>query len=48
MWSKIDLLQLRHEIRKMRWNTKLYKALKEELSILGHWKNKPRGNSKKA
>ena len=30
-----------------RWNI-LYKALKEELSAIGFWKNKPRGNPSKA
>ena len=42
--SKIDIDQLRLEIREMnRWNI-LYKALKEELSALNYWTNKPRGN----
>jgi len=42
--SKIDIDQLRKEIQEMnRWNI-LYKALKEELSAIGFWKNKPRGN----
>lgn len=45
--TKIDTDQLREEIRHMhRWN-KLYKALKEELSALGFWKAKPRGNPSK-
>lgn len=29
-----------------RWSV-LYKALKEELSALNYWRNKPRGNPKK-
>lgn len=45
--SKIDIDQLRKEIRGMnRWNV-LYKALKEELSALNYWRNKPRGNPSK-
>jgi len=46
--SKIDIDQLRIEIRGMkRWNV-LYKALKEELSASGFWTNRPRGNPSKA
>jgi hypothetical protein len=46
--SKIDIDQLRKEIRGMnRWNV-LYKALKEELSALNYWCDKPRGNPSKA
>lgn len=46
--SKIDIDQLRKEIRGMqRWHI-LYGALKEELGALGFWKNKPRGNPSKA
>ena len=42
--SKIDIDQLRKEIREMnRWNI-LYKALKQELSAIGFWHNRPRGN----
>lgn len=42
--SKIDIDQLRKEIREMnRWNV-LYKALKEELSALNYWRDKPRGD----
>lgn len=42
--TKIDIDQLRKEIREMsRWNV-LYIALKEELSAIGFWRNKPRGN----
>ena len=45
--SKIDIEQLRQEIRELkRWQL-LYRALKEELSALGFWKNKPRGNPSK-
>jgi hypothetical protein len=42
--SRIDIDQLRIEIREMnRWNV-LYKALKEELSALSYWRARPRGN----
>jgi len=42
--TKIDIDQLRVEIRGMnRWNV-LYKTLKQELGVLGFWRNKPRGN----
>jgi hypothetical protein len=42
---KIDDLRLK--IRVMTRNTALYKALKEELSALGYWRNKARGNPSK-
>ena len=46
--SKIDIDQLRKEIRGMeRWHV-LYRALKEELSALNYWRDKPRGNPSKA
>lgn len=48
MRSKLDLLQLRIEIRQIKWGNKLYIVLKDELSKIGHWKNKSRGNPKKA
>ena len=38
---------LRDEIRTMTRHSPIYKVLKEELSVLGYWKNKPRGNPKK-
>lgn len=45
--TKIDIDQLRKEIRGMnRWNV-LYKALKEELGALGYWRDRPRGDPKK-
>jgi hypothetical protein len=48
MVSKIDLEQLRLEIQNMqRWQP-IYKILKQELSVKGFWKNKARGNPKKA
>jgi hypothetical protein len=35
--------ELRMEIRSMARYSPIYKVLKEELSKLGYWKNKPRG-----
>ncbi len=46
--SKIDLEQLRKEIRNLQQWQVLYIVLKEELSLKGFWKNRPRGNPKKA
>lgn len=46
--SKIDLTQLASEIRHLnRWQS-LYKVLKEELTLIDHWKNAQRGNPVKA
>lgn len=41
--SKIDLKQLRTEIRKMTFRRQLYQVLKEELTKLGWWKQRKRG-----
>lgn len=46
--SKIDLEQLSKEIKIMTRHHALYRVLKAELSLLGHWKLKARGNPKKA
>lgn len=45
MWnkSKLDLDQLRKEIRVMSIRSKLYKLLEEELTQLDHWKQRRRG-----
>lgn len=48
MKSKIDLEQLRIEIRQLNRTKKLYKVLKEELSQLGYWKLRGRGDPVKA
>ena len=45
--SKIDLNRLRIEIRKMNRTNALYRVLRDELLILGHWKYKSRGNPAK-
>jgi hypothetical protein len=49
MWhkSKIDLEQLAVEMRVMSQHSKLWEVLKTELTALGNWKNKARGNPKK-
>lgn len=43
----INLKELRQDIRAMNSRKRIYRVLKEELSLLGHWKNRPRGNPKK-
>lgn len=43
VWIMIDLDELRSEIRGMSVRSKLYKLLKEELSVRGWWKNRARG-----
>ena len=48
MKCKIDLEELRKEIRVMRRYDALYKTLKEELIALDHWKQQGRGNPIKA
>ena len=42
--SKIDLEQLRIEIRRLHRTHALYRLLRDELSALGFWRAKPRGN----
>ena len=42
--TRLDLDQLRAEIRAMKRSHALYRLLKQELSALGYWKNKVRGN----
>ena len=42
----VDINLLKTAIKRMSRRSKLYKALKEELSLLGYWKNKARGNAK--
>jgi len=48
MATKIDIKQRREEIRALKPRQILYEALKEELSRIGHWKQRPRGNPLKA
>jgi protein associated with RNAse G/E len=42
--SQLDLEQLKREIRKIEYWHPLFKLLKEELTKLGYWKNRQRGN----
>jgi len=42
-----DIGILRGEIRQMTRKAALYRALKEELGVLGYWKNRARGNPSK-
>lgn len=45
--SELDLIQLRKELKNLkRWHP-LYKILRDELSILGYWKVKERGDVRK-
>ena len=44
MKSKIDLEQLKKEIRELNRTKLLYRVLRDELSRIGHWKQRPRGN----
>ena len=48
MHTKIDLEQLRIEIRQLNRTKKLYRVLKEELGKLDHWKMRARGDPVKA
>ncbi len=41
---KIDLEQLRKEIREMSRKTMLYEVLRDELTELGYWRRLGRGN----
>jgi len=45
--SRINIEQLTKEIRRLHRSQLLYRVLKEELSALGYWKNKPRGDPAK-
>ena len=48
MRSKIDLEQLRVEIRAMTRTHALYRVLRDELTARGFWRARPRGNPAKA
>jgi len=48
MRSKINLDQLRKELRELNRTKVLYRVLRDELTKLGHWKQKPRGDPVKA
>jgi hypothetical protein len=46
--SRIDIEQLKAEIETMNRHNILYRVLKESLTKRGWWRNRPRGNPKKA
>ena len=48
MATKIDINQLRAEIRELNRSKLLYRVLKEELGRIGHWKQRGRGDPVKA
>jgi hypothetical protein len=48
MTNKINLKQLRKELQNLHYWQPLYKVLKDELTKLGYWKLKKRGNPVKA
>ena len=43
----INLQELREAIRSMKYRHPLYRLLKDELTLLGNWKNKTRGDASK-
>lgn len=43
--QKINIDILRSRIQRMTPKTKLFRVLKQELSGLGYWKNRPRGKN---
>ncbi len=45
--SKIDFEQLAKEIKQLERHQPLYRILKRELSVLGYWQNRPRGDPAK-
>ena len=47
MVNKKELEKLKQEIPKMKRWSPLYHVLKTELTFLGHWQNRPRGDPKK-
>ena len=47
MKSKLNMIQLAEDIKTMEYWHPLFKTLKAELSKLGYWRNKSRGNPKK-
>ena len=44
---KIDIEQLVKEIRQLERHQLLYRVLKRELTVLGYWRNKQRGDPAK-
>lgn len=43
----VDLQVLRQAIRQMERHSALYRLLKHELTLQGHWRNRARGNPRK-
>jgi len=46
--TKIDIAQLRKEIRSLNRHQLLYRVLRDELARIGHWKMQARGDPMKA
>ena len=44
--SKLDMAQLRKEIRRLTVRQELYRVLKDELTKLDHWKQQGKWNPK--
>lgn len=40
----LDMKELRTAIQRMDRHSTLYKVLRDELTLLGYWRKKPRGN----
>lgn len=47
LMSRINIEQLVKEIRQLERHQVLYRVLKRELSLLGYWKNRQRGDPAK-
>lgn len=45
--TSLDFKQLTAELHVMEYHSPLFRLLKRELSLLGYWRNKPRGNPRK-
>ena len=45
--SRLDLEQLVKEVKQLERHQLLYQILKRELSLLGYWRNKQRGDPAK-
>jgi hypothetical protein len=45
--TKINLEQLRIEIKELKRHQPLYRLLRDELSLLGFWRFRPRGDASK-
>ena len=45
--GKVNIEQLVREIRQLERHQLLYRMLKRELTLLGYWRNRPRGDPAK-